>query len=982
MSLTNITATLSNGIYALTAAQTKAAGVNAICQDESITLNVDNALISNNAVGTQINFLNSMIKIPNRDYALSYGTVNTDTNAQVNLTDCMVHWNLTNARKNIRFTSLVRSEVRSVKTNAAGLAFVYTQAGNQAILDSSVFDGIYVHEVSGVPSVFKNMQYKNCGINLLNWEAGDLTVRDVVFGSGTLVGTAYTGADGVAGYTTYDAWLGGGNANNKFRFIDSTINLSKIAINLTPAAGAELCFKSFTRYEKFALDGVTLSGANVQFTPSASSGVSSQVGFNRSVNSNGFLTDGVTEYQGTELLVQSTVDSGTTRASGLTDPATIRNYTLRNITWTRRLRRADILEAVLDVTPTVKIGSPSDPSDVGHVRDPNFTGTYSQAAAITGVGFIYNAGTGKVAVTLTEARTTQEIYNAWKHWTSQIAQFGISQSKITIVNGILVINGTLTVQNPGVLTGIYTDSSGTREEIDIQISQPGTRLRVTNNLGAEQYNAVVPGSSIQLYYPPGSTGTWHARFELYGYVPCILSIDVTNGGVDNAIAVMVPDSTIVDTYANVSAYTSLATTQQVRDWAAYYNQTLEGIRSPVDASLASDILFLTNIDLEEPGAALSFNAGKLSTGSPTLTGDLYINGTVMGEVIGDIYHGTVVRSVTGIWNPSIHDVTIRLTAVGTYDLRTANITGKLTLVNASGGNVIVQPPPTTIVVNTGPNITLDYKERMTIASADGLGLSSLIMINGTIYGGNPISGWAYNQTERYLDVNSNDNIMVYVHCYGYKPKLVSGMGNFAGVNNITMLPESITPSVDTATRDMLSTHFSAGIDPQGGVYLAVNMDMSHYAPEIVLDALHYYLVKLGYMAAAGALVSGTVDIYKFIVGGLILRSNKFYGKIADSITVLPDTGIYLPIYVEVDPEVAALYPTFKPVQKNASGLLLSYALWTKQAAALSMDDRTSTADLVHSKLLDDIGGIQTGASIAEIRADLTLIEERLIQTLG
>ena len=158
--------------------------------------------------------------------------------------------------------------------------------------------------------------------------------------------------------------------------------------------------------------------------------------------------------------------------------------------------------------------------------------------------------------------------------------------------------------------------------------------------------------------------------------------------------------------------------------------------------------------------------------------------------------------------------------------------------------------------------------------------------------------------------------------------------------------------------------------------------MSQYAPEMVLDALHYYLVKLGYMAAAGALVSGTVDIYKFVDGGLVLKTNKFYGKIADSVTVLPDTGIYLPIYVEVEPEVLVQYPNFKPVQKNTSGLLLSFALWTKLSASLTIADRTSTADLVRSAILPDLAAIEPGATIVDIRSDLAIVEERLIQTLG
>ncbi len=980
MSITNITASLSNGVRVVTTAQVKAAGVVASCIDESMTLNIDSAITANNTTRSKIEITSSVVKINDRDYALSYGTGNLDTNSEVNVVDSMLHWNLTTARKNIRFTKFKGSVLRSTKTGTGGLAFVYTQAGNKAVLEDSVFDGIYCHEVSGVPLTFSGVLYKNCGINLLNWEAGDLTINGTSFGSGTLTATAYTGADG-GNYTTYDAWLGAGNPGNRFRFVDCTINLSKIAINLTPAAGSELCFKSFTRNEKYVLDGVSLSGAQVQFTPAASSGSSSQAAFTRSVTSNGYLSDGVTEYIGTELLVQSTVDSGTTRSSGLADPATIRNFTLKNVTWTRRIRRADINEVVMDVTPAAAVGKVSDPSLVNHVRDQSFTGTYSQAAAITGVAFSYNSSTGNVSVTVTEARTVQEIYNAWKSWSSQIAQFGISQTKLTMSSGFLTVIGTLTISGAGAVSGVWTDNTGTRVEMNVSINQAGGRLYITDNNGNEVYNSVVAGTSVKLYYPPGSSGVWNGAVELYGYKRSTFIIDVTGGGVDNLTVVMVPDSTVVAAQSVAAAYTSLDTIQKLRDWIANYNQTAAGIRAPITALLSSGILNIGSASLTCVGS-LGYASGTITLNAATLTGDIQTTGVVNGDVTGTIYSATVIRGTTGVWNPSLNGVTLRFTTAGTYDLRTASIKNTLTLTNTSGGAVTAQPPASATVVNSGPSITLDYRERLVVASADGLGLSSLIMVNGAIYGGNPIAGWVYNQTSRNVDVNSTDNVSIYVHSYGYKPKIISGKGAFAAASNITMIPEYIDTSLDTAVRDELSTHFSAGIDAQSSVFLAVNIDMSQYAPEVVLNALHFYLVKLGYMAAAGCLVAGTVGNFKFIDGGLVLNTNKFYGKIADSITTLPDTGIYLPIYVEVDPAVTAADPTFKPVKKNNSGLLLSYALWTKQAAALTLSDRVATATIVRGQILPDIQAIQPGASLNDIRTDLATVEKRIVASIG
>lgn len=414
MSITNITATNVNGIQDISTSQTIANGVNATAIDEALLFR--NSVVTNNSTGTIV-LTNCAVKVGDLDYWISYGT-NLQTASTITFDDCYVEWNIANVRRNIRISKLLGTHLRSTNSGSNGLAFMYTQAGNKAVIDAkdgkpTVIDGLYVHEIAGALLTYQNAIYKNCGINILNWEAGNLTIRNVTYGSGTKTGTSYTGPDGGT-YNTYDAWLGNGNSANRFRFIDCVINLSKIAINLSGVVNDERIFKSFSRSEKYLNGTSPVNGLNIKFTPTANTGVSSQIAFFVTTNA-----QGLTSTAKVELLVQNTLDSGNTRSSGLADPATIRNYTLKNITWNRKIRGYSYLPEDADATPTSQVGDIGKESNVYLLSDIFVTLTEANANALTGIAIDKTTKT----ITLTSNVTLDQVYDFSKAFFVKQANF-------------------------------------------------------------------------------------------------------------------------------------------------------------------------------------------------------------------------------------------------------------------------------------------------------------------------------------------------------------------------------------------------------------------------------------------------------------------------------------------------------------------------------------------------------------------------------
>lgn len=183
----------------------------------------------------------------------------------------------------------------------------------------------------------------------------------------------------------------------------------------------------------------------------------------------------------------------------------------------------------------------------------------------------------------------------------------------------LTTTGTVTFANGAAINAPYTGSAGTNTVLTVTSNQAGARLRLTDNTGTERFNGVISGTSQTLYFPPGSTGTWNGAVELYGYGRQAFSVNVTGGGVFSSGVILIPDTTISADFATVSAYTALDTSQELRDWIAYYNQTSTGIGSPVTAVLTASSLNIGSATLAK-GGTLGFAGGVLTTGATTLSG--------------------------------------------------------------------------------------------------------------------------------------------------------------------------------------------------------------------------------------------------------------------------------------------------------------------------------------------------------------------------
>lgn len=183
----------------------------------------------------------------------------------------------------------------------------------------------------------------------------------------------------------------------------------------------------------------------------------------------------------------------------------------------------------------------------------------------------------------------------------------------------LTTTGTVTFANGAVLNAPYTSSAGTNTVLTVTLNQSGARLRLTDNTNTERFNGIIAGTSQTFYFPPGSTGAWNGAVELYGYGRQTFSVTVTGGGIFTASVVLIPDTTIVANFATVSAYTAVDTSQEVRDWIAFYNQTATGIAAPVTAILTASSLNIGSATLAQ-GGALGFAGGVLTTGAATLSG--------------------------------------------------------------------------------------------------------------------------------------------------------------------------------------------------------------------------------------------------------------------------------------------------------------------------------------------------------------------------
>jgi hypothetical protein len=238
----------------------------------------------------------------------------------------------------------------------------------------------------------------------------------------------------------------------------------------------------------------------------------------------------------------------------------------------------------------------------------------------------------------------------------------------------------------------------------------------------------------------------------------------------------------------------------------------------------------------------------------------------------------------------------------------------------------------------GTNVIV--RANVTVTTPTGLALSTYILKNGSVD-----LGWISQNTARSLEIAQADTFSIYAIAYGYKAKIISATATNTSSFQFELLPETfIDITLNTTTRDFIAGKFSTSLDAFNRIALALNYDLRTYLPSEVMNAVQYYIVTQGSLIAQAVIYGGTIDGVEIIQGGLSIGTPGFYGKVNDSVTTTTDLGILVPISIEVLPSVYVADPTYTPVKKNTSGIVLQYAPWTKQTADISSTDKSDIAN--------------------------------------
>jgi hypothetical protein len=109
-------------------------------------------------------------------------------------------------------------------------------------------------------------------------------------------------------------------------------------------------------------------------------------------------------------------------------------------------------------------------------------------------------------------------------------------------------------------------------------------------------------------------------------------------------------------------------------------------------------------------------------------------------------------------------------------------------------------------------------------------------------------------------------------------------------------------------------------------------------------------------------LSGTTAGFDIIPGGVYISSPAFFAKVNDSVTSTTNVGVLIPLYFQVAASVYIANPSYTPVKKNSSGIILQTAPWTQQTAVISETDKTSIRS-----------GLALEASVTSVKNNTNLI---------
>ena len=303
---------------------------------------------------------------------------------------------------------------------------------------SNMFEGMWCIELAKGVSI-KDTTFKNTGPNLLNWNAGKISVRGLTLYDGTPKENS----------VDCDSWI---NNNNIILFYSCKLRLNHVTGGADGRASRFVCIN-----EKFNQKNLKIKYDIKEEMPSASrvmfrDSVSGDHVTAESVFTSGFLTleDGKLKKNGNiipyvDLLTEVTTNVRLNQPTGMFDPTAVVLPNTHKVNWTRTMRHPtiktytdEIVDQIDDIGAT--LGTPTVAAEIKLVVDEDYRPIENNGTCTFAM-----AGE-KISITVQGIMSTQDIYNKWKEFLYTDEGFAFNEDPITAKNGILNIKGDATIR--------------------------------------------------------------------------------------------------------------------------------------------------------------------------------------------------------------------------------------------------------------------------------------------------------------------------------------------------------------------------------------------------------------------------------------------------------------------------------------------------------------------------------------------------------
>ena len=495
-------------------------------------------------------------------------------------------------------------------------------------------------------------------------------------------------------------------------------------------------------------------------------------------------------------------------------------------------------------------------------------------------------------IAYTSLETSQKIYDYYSYFLTSatgilvtksvtltatkldLGAYTLSNSAVSVSGSVIGINVTtvsgLDIVTTGTQSGVFPTypqliSDATTISTWLNITLNGGRIRILNNSGVEQFNQTTDNNIL---LPASSTGVWSYKIVKYGSQP-IFGTFTTDGRIKVISASYIPDTFVFDTLANVTAYTSLNTTQKIYDYYSYSLTSATGIlvtKSIVLTSAKLDIgnYVLSAVAVGVVGNVIGINTSVISgvnvvttsaqvgisptypqliTDSVTTTtwlnltlnnGRIRILDNLGAEYLNTTSDGTTLLpySATGVWS-------YKIVKYGSQPIfGTFNIDGIIKFISASY-------IPDTLVVDTLANVTAytaletvqkiyDYYS-LYLASSTGILVTKSVTLNSTL-----LNLGAYAVSNGALSISSTS--------IGTNSSTVSGVNVISTGSIVGLVPTYPQQLADpTGTTNWLKTVLTAGQVYQDSFNLGFStVSSTTLLPTSFGSAITIYVTRRGY----------------------------------------------------------------------------------------------------------------------------------------